>query len=82
MISPSVEFAQTKVFYEIICDIGVRPVLNLFADNDGERGEKKTAVNISLCTVFKKKYSFVLSLDAIEIKFVVVNAAVVHQRND
>lgn len=41
MISPSVEFAQTKVFYEIICDIGVRPVLNLFADNDGERGEKK-----------------------------------------
>lgn len=54
MISPSVEFAQTKVFYEIICDIGVRPDLNLFADNDGERGEKKTAVNISLYTVFKK----------------------------
>lgn len=45
------------------------------------KGAKETAVNISLYTVLKKN-TFVLSLDAIDIKFVVVNAAVVHQRND
>lgn len=42
---------QSVFLWEIIWDIGVRPV----TDNDGERGEKKTAVNISLYTVFKKK---------------------------
>lgn len=46
------------------------------------KGAKKNGSEYFPVYSIKKKYTFVLSLDAIDIKFVVVNAAVVHQRND
>lgn len=52
----------------------------MFADNDDERGENNSGEYFPVYSI--KKNTFVLSLDAIDIRFVVVNAAVVHQRND
>lgn len=53
-VSLRLEFAQTScVLKEIIWDVGIRPVLNLPADNESKRGENKTRANISLYTVNK-----------------------------
>lgn len=48
--SPRLKFAKTHLFTKDITNknIGIPPVLNTIADNEGERGDNKTEANISL----------------------------------
>lgn len=47
---------ESCVKKEIIWDFGIRPVLKSSADKEGERGEKKLGMNISLYRVCKYRY--------------------------
>lgn len=51
-VSLRLEFAQTScVLKEIIWDVGIRPVLNLPADDENERVKTQNGANIFLYTV-------------------------------
>lgn len=54
-VSPRLEFSQTKICLKRDnMSIEIRLVSNSPAENEGERSEKKTGVNISLYTVIQK----------------------------